>query len=240
MASGLENLKWLDVYVSEFDWQDTANLAVELSESLHVELGKLLRTFIEETGRAGEPEIMEINNWQDVQAALHAGSLEEGERVEFKSVIRKDDRTHTDYAENVVAFLNRAALGFSFLIFGVEDDGTVIGLERELAKHRGNGRDGVKLMILDHLEKIIHPTQDWQKVVNDLNFQWSETSDGTVLIIEIPPLPTEAVLYLEEEGEATYYERIHSASKKVPTAAIQWLVRSRMEYSKRLTPEETE
>ncbi len=127
-------------------------------------------------------------------AELIAGK--ENERVEFKVAAywnaresRKDDRMRDNVVQEVAAFLNSREGGT--VLIGVEDNGTVIGLDEDYAaaNARKPNRDGYQLTLQDSLAS--HLEGHWSQFYT-ISFGTVQGRD--VCRIDVQPAPEEVFL----------------------------------------------
>lgn len=75
-----------------------------------------------------------------------------------------------------------------YVMIGVADDGTLVGLNPDYAKCRGGNRDGFLQRFKDYVASQMEPS--WEAL--GLRLNWYETAQGDVLAVQVPT-STEAV-----------------------------------------------
>jgi hypothetical protein len=136
----------------------------------------------------------------------------ESERVEFKSSIRWDLQKksvnrvlETVIAKTIAGFCNTNG---GNLIIGVEDDGNIIGLEKDYNSLRDPNRDGFERAIIDIVKK---------KLGGDLStlvhFSFSELDGRDVCMLSIEP--ASRAVYLDEHNNSKFYIRSGNSTREL-------------------------
>jgi hypothetical protein len=133
----------------------------------------------------------------------------ENERVEFKSSVRYDYYRKTTnrelelvIAKTIVGFMNAKG---GKLILGVDDDGNILGLEKDFKTLKHKNRDGYERDIF----RIIS-TQLGHKACfsNHISFYVLDEKEICVLDIE----PSNEPVYVSNEADTTFYVRTGNAT----------------------------
>ncbi len=113
-------------------------------------------------------------------------ALGEGERVEFKATARwntrsgaRDARMEDEVAITVAGFMNAAG---GTLLLGVDDDGTVRGLDEDLAMAPGHNRDGLELWLRSMLAERLG-----RAVTADAAIAFEDVDGRTVCRVDVAP-----------------------------------------------------
>lgn len=135
----------------------------------------------------------------------------EGSQLEFKSTARMnvhtgkvDDEIEFAVVKTVSAFAN--ADGGTLLI-GVDDDGEVIGVERDypLVKHRN--QDGFELWLTDLFVNQLGKTR-----ATELDVSLHQFDDGTVCRVDVPA-GDEPLFVMSPDGSRRFYVRLNNRSE---------------------------
>lgn len=136
----------------------------------------------------------------DIAALLAAG---ESDRVEFKETARwnirddkKDPRMEQVVAKTIAAFLNS---GGGTLVVGADDEGTAIGLDRDLATLRVPDADRFELWLRDLLSTLLGRNAAALPVV-----RFPVAPNGvTVCVVVCPSSPRPVFLTQSKDGSST-------------------------------------
>ena len=143
---------------------------------------------------------------RDIEELIQAG---ENERVEFKSSIRYDyyrKTTNRDIeviiAKTITGFMNAKG---GKLIIGVDDDGNVLGLEKDYKTLKHKNRDGYEREVF----RIISTQLSHEACFsNHISFYSINEKDVCVVNIE----PSNEPVYVNDEGNTTFYVRTGNAT----------------------------
>ena len=143
---------------------------------------------------------------RDIEELIQAG---ENERVEFKSSIRYDyyrKTTNRDLeviiAKTITGFMNAKG---GKLIIGVDDDGNVLGLEKDYKTLKHKNRDGYEREVF----RIISTQLSHEACFsNHISFYSINEKDVCVVNIE----PSNEPVYVNDEGNTTFYVRTGNAT----------------------------
>jgi hypothetical protein len=108
----------------------------------------------------------------------------EGRHLEFKASVRKPMKN--EVAEVVVIeSLTKAVLGFlnadgGTVVAGVDDDGTVLGLEADI-KHTNRSKDALLRWLTDKLNAYLG-----QAVVATISIAWESKDEKDMLVLDVP------------------------------------------------------
>lgn len=137
---------------------------------------------------------------------------EESERLEFKETLRWNERTgasdkRLEHAalKTIAAFSNSEG---GVLIIGRHDDGTVVGIDRDLATVKGKDVDGFEL----HLRNLITATMG--VAVNHLVVvAFDEVDERLVAVIRVEPATRPA--YLSAQEGKHFYVRVGNSTRSL-------------------------
>ncbi|MDT0641932.1 ATP-binding protein [Zunongwangia sp. F363] len=143
---------------------------------------------------------------RDIEELIQAG---ENKRVEFKSSIRYDyyrKSTNRDLeviiAKTITGFMNAKG---GKLIIGVDDDGNVLGLEKDYKTLKHKNRDGYEREVF----RIISTQLSHEACFsNHISFYSINEKDVCVVNIE----PSNEPVYVNDEGNTTFYVRTGNAT----------------------------
>lgn len=143
---------------------------------------------------------------RDIEELIQAG---ENERVEFKSSIRYDYYRKTTnrelelvIAKTIVGFMNAKG---GKLIIGVDDDGNVLGLEKDYKTLKHKNMDGYERAVF----RIISTQLGHEACFsNHISFYSIDEKDVCVVDIE----PSNEPVYVSDEGNTTFYVRTGNAT----------------------------
>lgn len=148
-------------------------------------------------------------------ADLIAGG--EGERVEFKSTARwntrsgsRDPRVEDEVVITVAGFMNA---GGGTLLLGVEDDGTVRGLDEDLAMAPGRNRDGLELWLRTMLGERLG-----KAVTADVGVSFETVDDRDVCRVDVAP--ADRPVFVGATGgarTADFHLRVGNATRRLLT-----------------------
>ena len=143
---------------------------------------------------------------QDIAALVNAG---ENERVEFKSSIRYDYFRKTTnrelelaIAKTIVGFMNAKG---GKLIIGVDDDGSVLGLEKDFKTLKHKNRDGYEREVY----RIIS-TQLGHEACFSNHISFYVVNEKEICVIDIEP--SKDPVYVNDGADTTFYVRTGNAT----------------------------
>jgi hypothetical protein len=149
----------------------------------------------------------------------------EGEDVEFKSSARWDYK-QGKHNPSLEALVPRTLAGFlnsrgGTLVFGVDDRGKVVGLERDYATlgNRPN-RDGYQQFLVNLLSSTLG-----KPVFQNLSISFEEGAGGDVCLIAVKPSLTPVYVREKEGSQTTFYVRTGNATQPLG-------IKEAMEYIK--------
>jgi uncharacterized membrane protein YeaQ/YmgE (transglycosylase-associated protein family) len=156
--------------------------------------------------------------------ALHATSSEtvreliacgESGTVELKSSARcsrrtgrRDPRIELLIAKAVAGFLNGAG---GTLLIGVDDDGTIVGVEFDYPSVKHQNRDGFTLWLTDHLSLCLG-----RPATAMIHSSFVSVEDHDVCLVDVPPSPRP--VFLDHPGgqkEADFYLRVGNSTRQL-------------------------
>lgn len=128
----------------------------------------------------------------------------EGTNTEFKSTLRwnvKDAKVDKDIefavVKTIVGFANSRG---GVLLIGVEDDGTIHGLEDDIKTLHKKSRDGFELHLRNLMQRIVGGA--FPHLV-DIRFTSKEGKDVCIITIQPSPSP----IWVQREGKNEFYVR---------------------------------
>jgi hypothetical protein len=144
----------------------------------------------------------------DIQPLIVQG---ESETLEFKASLqwdvrqsRQNEELRLSVLKTIAAFLNTRG---GTLLVGVEDDGSVFGLEADLKLTR-NSRDEFEKLFSDLLDKAIG--SQYAALVK----RTFETLEGKILyVVQVQPAPR--AVYLEWKGKRSFYIRSGTTTREL-------------------------
>ena len=143
---------------------------------------------------------------QDIEALIQAG---ENERVELKSSIRYDyyrKSTNRDLeviiAKTITGFMNAKG---GKLIIGVDDEGNVLGLEKDYKTLKHKNRDGYERAVF----RIIS-TQLGHEACFSNHISFYSINEKDVCVVDIEP--SEKPIYVNDTENTTFYVRTGNAT----------------------------
>lgn len=143
---------------------------------------------------------------RDIEELIQAG---ENERVEFKSSIRYDYYRKTTnralelvIAKTIVGFMNTKG---GKLILGVDDDGNILGLEKDFKTLKHKNRDGYEREIF----RIIS-TQLGHEACFGSHISFYVLEEKEVCVIDIEP--SNKPVYVTDGANTTFYVRTGNAT----------------------------
>ncbi|MBV36892.1 MULTISPECIES: helix-turn-helix domain-containing protein [Flagellimonas] len=143
---------------------------------------------------------------RDLEELIEAG---ENERVEFKSSIRYDYFRKTTnrelelvIAKTITGFMNAKG---GKLIIGVDDDGSVLGLEKDFKTLKHKNRDGYEREVY----RIIS-TQLGHEACFSNHISFYSLNEKEVCVIDIEP--SKKPIYVNYTGATTFYVRTGNAT----------------------------
>ncbi|OBF48786.1 protease Lon-related BREX system protein BrxL [Mycolicibacterium monacense] len=191
--------------------------AVEVPEQPEDELGE---DSLAEAAAIDEAQVNELTK-SSVSDLIAAG---ESATVEFKATARvntftgkRDSNIELAVIKTVAGFMN--AHGGTLLI-GVADDGTVLGVERDILDTNKKGRDGFENALTSIIESAIGRLASTQ-----VRISFETLSRGEVCRLDVQP-STEPVFVRNSKGDADLYVRINNSTRLLNTAdAIAYIRR---------------
>ena len=143
---------------------------------------------------------------RDLEELIEAG---ENERVEFKSSIRYDYFRKTTnrelelvIAKTITGFMNAKA---GKLIIGVDDDGNIVGLEKDFKTLKHKNKDGYEREIF----RIISTQLGHEACFsNHISFYKLNGEDECVIAVE----PSKKPIYVSDTENTTFYVRTGNAT----------------------------
>jgi hypothetical protein len=155
---------------------------------------KALRFFEEEIGRT-IPEI------------IKAG---ESDRVEFKSSIRWDLQKNSVnkaleavIAKTIAAFCNTRG---GYLVIGVADDGSIVGLEHDYRTLKNPNRDGFERAVADIVKKNLGGD-----IIPLVHFSFLEIDSKNVCMLSVEP--SSRAVYFDEGNASLFYVRTGNSTR---------------------------
>ncbi|MDT0650246.1 AlbA family DNA-binding domain-containing protein [Autumnicola edwardsiae] len=143
---------------------------------------------------------------RDIEELIQAG---ENERVEFKSSIRYDyyrKSTNRDLeviiAKTITGFMNAKG---GKLIIGVDDEGYVLGLEKDYKTLKHKNRDGYERAVF----RIIS-TQLGHEACFSNHISFYSINEKDVCVVDIEP--SEKPIYVNDTENTTFYVRTGNAT----------------------------
>ncbi len=143
---------------------------------------------------------------RDIEELIQAG---ENERVEFKSSIRYDyyrKSTNRDLeviiAKTITGFMNAKG---GKLIIGVDDEGNVLGLEKDYKTLKHKNRDGYERAVF----RIIS-TQLGHEACFSNHISFYSINEKDVCVVDIEP--SEKPIYVNDTENTTFYVRTGNAT----------------------------
>jgi hypothetical protein len=147
----------------------------------------------------------------------------ESDELEFKSTLRWDlERGTVSKAleqavlKSIAAFAN--AHGGTLLI-GVEDDGTIVGLEHDYLSHDGWNRDKFEL----HLRHVLNEHFGTAVVMSKLEIEFHEVDGKDVCAIDVLPVHEPLILTLRDRNGQTVeklYVRVGNMSQELALSEV--------------------
>lgn len=128
----------------------------------------------------------------------------ESRHLEFKSTMQWDVRQNkgnkellNEIAKTVCGFLNSEG---GTLLIGVQDDGSIYGLENDYKLVKNKNRDGFELRLMDLMKNFIGP--EFSPLIH-IGFEEVESKE--VCIVEVKKSPEEA--FVKIKGKSEFYIR---------------------------------
>ncbi len=163
-------------------------------------------------GRTRQVRWLETELERGLSALLRAG---EGERLELKTSARWDDRKGAGnrqlelvVARTVAGFLNAAG---GTLLIGVDDDGSVVGLESDYHTLQSKGRDGFERFLIG---LVAHRLGTDACALVHVVFHEVEGKDVCRVIVDPSPVP----VFLSDGNRSHYYLRTGNATRELDVA----------------------
>jgi hypothetical protein len=151
----------------------------------------------------------------------------EGQFIEFKASLvwdyyqqRANKELYLPVMKTLVAFMNSRG---GILLIGVDDDGSVLGLEKDLQTMRKKSLDGFELAFNAAFNKMIGvPYRQY------VNLQFPQTEGKVICYVRVIPSPVP--VYLNYQGEEAYYIRAGNASQVLSVSqAAQYILERHVE-----------
>jgi Putative DNA-binding domain len=127
----------------------------------------------------------------------------ESQRLERKSSFQVSiDPNRPDVPQHVIQHgVGKSIAAFAntdggHVIIGQDDQGTVLGLEKDFATGRNKDRDGFEQRLVQYADNHLNPR--WETL--GLRVHWVETEAGDVAIVEVPE--SDEVVWLKQKGGA--------------------------------------
>ncbi len=143
---------------------------------------------------------------RDIEALIQAG---ENEMVEFKSSIRYDYNRKTTnrelelvIAKTIVGFMNAKG---GKLMLGVDDDGNILGLEKDFKTLKHKNRDGYEREIFRIIATLIGQEACFK---NHVFFYYLEEKEVCVVDVETSTVP----VFLKNGTDTTFFVRTGNAT----------------------------
>jgi hypothetical protein len=154
----------------------------------------------------------------------------ESDELEFKSSLRwdiKEQRTNKKLEEVIIKSIAAFANGQrGTLLIGVNNDGEVLGLERDYASLNGSDRDEFEI----HLRNLINQHFGVSFATNKLRIHFPCVGDREICQIDISPA-TEAIFVkvADKNGQAheRFYVRSGNSSQEMPPSETQNYLKER-------------
>ena len=148
----------------------------------------------------------------------------ESQHVEFKSSILWDYRQgkmnkslSEPILKNVAAFMNSA--GGSVLV-GVDDDGSILGLEADFAAMKKPNADGFELIFNNAFNRMLGVEfRQW------VQLDFPEIEGQTICVIRVQPAPRP--VYYNHQGREDFYIRAGNASQPLPVSKAAAYIQER-------------
>jgi len=158
-----------------------------------------------------------------LQELEHMISCGENERVEFKSSMRWDRRTGSvnkdlqkAVAVTIAGMLNSDG---GTLLIGISDDGTVLGLEKDLQTLRKANVDSFLLALTDVVTHYLG-----MECMANIHPRFETLEQKVVCIVSIDPSP--APVYLNAGGEYEFWLRVTNSTRSLHVKdAIDYIAR---------------
>jgi hypothetical protein len=177
-----------------------------------------------------------LNGITATEEAASPASLEdliaegESDELEFKSSLRWDIREQhiNKKLEDVII---KSIAGFAngqggTLLIGVDDDGEVLGLERDYASLNGADRDKFEI----HLRNLLNHHFGVSFTTNKLRVSFISVADREICQIDISPSTEPVVVKLaDKDGQAheRLYVRSGTSSQELPVSEMQSYLKER-------------
>ena len=98
------------------------------------------------------------------------------------------------------------------LFIGVADDGSVIGIEKDLKTIKRGDRDGFEQALLNTLHEYLGP-----EFVQYVHFFFEEYEMRTVCVVQVEPSPKP--VYLTDKGSVEFYIRAGNTTRPLDVQA---------------------
>ncbi len=153
----------------------------------------------------------------DVQKIIQQG---ERNNVEFKSSMLwdyKENRINPEMAfevaKTICAFMNTE--GGGYLLVGVKDDSTILGLANDFKVIRKKGKSNVDLFGLRFTSIVCHYLGKQNRPYVKLNF--TELEGKSIAVINVPNKAPKRVFIFPKKDVADFYIRLGNASHRLNT-----------------------
>ena len=162
----------------------------------------------------------------EVSRRLHIRDLiagGENEQVEFKSSLRWDFKTNgvnknlkQEIIRSVAGMLNNKG---GVLLIGVADDGTILGIEKDLQTLKKKNMDGFQLALIDAVETHLRIDD---AACLQVGFEQEEGKWVCVVLIEKSPKP----VYFTADGPNEFWVRIGNSTRQLDVKAALSYIQS--------------
>ncbi len=136
--------------------------------------------------------------------------------LEYKSTLRWDLRKETvnTTLQKVVAKTVAGLMNFEggTLLIGVADDGSVLGIDKDLQTLKRGDRDGFEQALLNTLHEYLGP-----EFIQHIRVSFEEHETHTVCIVQVEPSPKP--VYLTDKGSVEFYVRAGNTTRPLDVQA---------------------
>ena len=156
----------------------------------------------------------------------------ESDELEFKSTLRWDlkegivnKKLEEVILKTVSAFANSQG---GTLLIGVEDDGTILGLEHDYQSLGGVDRDKFEL----HLRNLLNQQFGTGFVTSKIAIKFHEIDDKDVCLIEISQAKEPVILKLKDKNGQSiekFYARSGNSSQEIPLSELNTYIKDRFQ-----------
>jgi predicted HTH transcriptional regulator len=154
----------------------------------------------------------------------------ESDELEFKSTLRwdiKEDKVNKKLEDlimkTVAAFANSQG---GTLLIGVDDDGSVLGLEHDFLSLEGADRDKFEL----HLRNLLNQQFGTAVVTSKIQIVFHEVEEKEVCQIDVMPVKEPLILKLKDKNGQLiekFYARSGNSSQEIPLSELNAYVKER-------------